>query len=106
MQDRPPSLGDIIDDYCPRCRLLLNHDVAALQQEQVAKVTCRTCHNTHDYRHAQLPARRRGRKDQDKKSLMEQVLAGMPAPPPPPASPTPVRKRRDLWAEVERLKKK
>jgi hypothetical protein len=30
----------------------------------------------------------------------------MPAPPPPPASPTPVRKRRDLWAEVERLKKK
>jgi hypothetical protein len=106
MADRAPRLGDVIDDYCPRCRLLLNHDVTSLFDDQVAKVTCRTCHNTHDYRHAQLPARRRGRKDQDKKSLMEQVLAGMPAPPPPPASPTPVRKRRDLWAEVERLKKK
>jgi len=106
MQDRPQRLGDIIDDYCPRCRLLLNHDVAALHEDQVAKVTCRTCHNTHDYRNAQLPARRRSKKDQDKKSLMEQVLAGMPAPPPPPAVPTPVRKRRDLWAEVERLKKK
>jgi len=106
MQDRPPRLGDIIDDYCPRCRLLLNHDVAALQDEQVAQVTCRTCHNTHEYRHAQVPARRKSRKDSDKKSLMEQVLAGMPAPPPPPAAPPPVRKRRDLWAEVERLKKK
>jgi hypothetical protein len=106
MQDRPPRLGDIIDDYCPRCRLLLNHDVAALQGELVAQVTCRTCHNAHEYRNAQLPARRRSKRDQDKKSLMEQVLAGMPAPPPQPTLPTPVRKRRDLWAEVERLKKK
>lgn len=107
MQDRPPRLGDIIDDYCPKCRLLLNHDVAALQDDAVARVTCRTCYDTHDYRHAQLPARRRTKKEQEKKSLMEQVLAGMPAPPPtPPAPPAPVRKRRDLWAEVERLKKK
>ena len=44
-----------IDDYCPRCRLLLNHDVASLVGGAVAKVTCRTCYNTHDYRHAQVP---------------------------------------------------
>jgi len=25
-----PRLGDTIDDYCPRCRLLLNHAVASL----------------------------------------------------------------------------
>jgi len=107
MQDRPQRLGDIIDDYCPRCRLLLNHDVAALHEGTVAKVTCRTCHNSHDYRHAQVPAKRKSRKEQEKKSLVDQVLAGMPAPPPPAAAPpTPVRKRRDLWAEVERLKKK
>ncbi len=107
MSDRPPRLGDVIDDYCPRCRLLLNHDVASIVGDAVAKVTCRTCFNTHDYRNAQVPPKRKTKKD-DKKSLIDQVLAGMPAPPtPPPAPPpTPVRKRRDLWAEVERLKKK
>jgi hypothetical protein len=44
------------------------------------------------------------------KKLFEQVLAGMPPPPsappveaPPPA---PTKKKRDLWAELERIKKK
>ena len=106
MPDRPVRLGDVIDDYCPRCRLLLNHDIASLSNGEVAKVTCRTCFNTHDYRHAQVPTRRKTKKAETK-SLMEQVLASMPPlpqPPPPPANPA--RKRRDLWAEVERLKKK
>lgn len=108
MPERPPRLGDVIDDYCPKCRLLLNHDIASLAPDgSVAKVTCRTCFNTHDYRHAQLPTRRKAKTGGDTKSLMEQVLAGMPPPPePPPPPPAPVRKRRDLWAEVERLKKK
>jgi hypothetical protein len=104
MTDRPLRLGDVIDDYCPRCRLLLNHDISSLSDAQVAKVTCRTCFNNHDYRHGQVPTRRKSKKD-DNKTLMEQVLATMPqvpAPPPPPAAP--VRKRRDLWAEVERIK--
>ena len=106
MSERPVRLGDVIDDYCPRCRLLLNHDVASLFDGAVAKVTCRTCFNTHDFRHAQVPPKRKTKKD-EKKSLMDQVLAGMPAPPAPPPPPaTPIRKRRDLWAEVERLKKK
>jgi len=107
MSDRPPRLGDVIDDYCPRCRLLMNHDIASLFEGSVAKVTCRTCHNTHDYRNAQVPAKRKTKKETETKTLMDQVLAGMPQPPsaPPPAAP-PGRKRRDLWAEVERLKKK
>ena len=106
MPDRPLRLGDVTDDYCPRCRLLLNHDIASLAGDQVAKVTCRTCYNTHDYRHGQVPTRRKSKKD-DNKSLMDQVLAGMPPPPDPPRPPAvPVKKRRDLWAEVERLKKK
>ena len=106
MSDRPVRLGDVIDDYCPRCRLLLNHDVASLFEGAVAKATCRTCFNTHDYRHAQVPAKRKTKKD-EKQSLIDQVLAGMPAPPAPPPPPAaPVRKRRDLWAEVERLRKK
>ena len=102
MSDRVPRLGDVIDDYCPRCRLLLNHDVTSLYEEQVAKVTCRTCHNAHDYRHAQVPTRRKS-KDREKKTLLEQVMASMPKPPdPPPAPSAPARKKRDLWAEVER----
>jgi hypothetical protein len=109
MTDRPIRLGDVVDDYCPRCRLLLNHDVASLYQGAVAKVTCRTCYNTHDYRHGEVPAKRKTKKD-DKKSLIEQVLAGMPQPPAPPPPPppdvAPARKKRDLWAEVERLKKR
>ncbi len=103
----------MIDDYCPRCRLLLNHDIASLTHGQVAKVTCRTCHNTHDYRHAEVPPKRASKKVTEKQTLFEQVLAGMgatapapdtPAPEPPPAPP--VRKKRDLWAELERIRKK
>jgi hypothetical protein len=106
MPDRALRLGDVIDDYCPRCRLLLNHDIATLADGKVAKSTCRTCYNTHDYRNAQVPVRRKSKKN-DAKTLMSQVLESMPmpaVPPPPPAAP--VKKKRDLWAEVERLKKK
>lgn len=109
MPERPLRLGDVIDDYCARCRLLLNHDVASLAGTEVAKVTCRTCFNTHDYRHAEVPARRKGKKE-DRRSLMDQVLAGLPAspaaPPPAPAPEPPARRRRDLWADALRLKKK
>jgi hypothetical protein len=107
MADRSPRLGDVIDDYCPRCRLLLNHDVTSLYADAVAKVTCRTCHNAHDYRHAQVPPKRKSASRPDKKSLMDQVLASMPKPPePPPAAPDASAKpqKRDLWAEVERIK--
>jgi hypothetical protein len=106
MTERPPRLGDVIDDYCPRCRLLLNHDVTSLFDGAVAKVTCRTCHNTHDYRNAEVPPKRSKKKD-EKQNLIDQVLAGMPMPPvTPPAPVAPPRKKRDLWADVERLKKK
>jgi len=106
MGDRPLRLGDVIDDYCPRCRLLMNHDVASMTASEVAKVTCRTCHNTHDYRHAEVPVKRKT-KGKEAKLLMDEVLSSLPPPPtPPPAPPAPARKRRDLWAELERIKKK
>jgi DNA-directed RNA polymerase subunit M/transcription elongation factor TFIIS len=104
MSERPLRLGDVIDDYCPTCRLLLNHDVAAIFNGTVAKVTCRTCHNTHDFRNAQVPTRRKTKKA-EAKSLVDQVLATLPVPnaPAPSADPPPQRKRRDLWAEVKRI---
>ena len=112
MTDRPVRLGDVIDDYCPRCRLLLNHDVASLMGTEVAKVTCRTCHNTHDFRKGDVP-KRKAKKD-DKKQLMDQVLSTLPLPAPaPPTAPTtepplpmPMHKKRDLWADLERIRKK
>jgi hypothetical protein len=110
MSDRPLRLGDVIDDYSPRCRLLLNHDVASLAEDKVGKVTCRTCHNTHDYRNGQLPARRKSKKELEGRTLIDQVLATMPTPPAPPQAPPPttptLKKRRDLWAELERIRKK
>jgi hypothetical protein len=106
VQDRAPRLGDVIDDYCPRCRLLLNHDVTSLFEGKVAKVTCRTCYNAHDYRNAQVPQKRRSPRQPDKKSLIDQVLASMPKPPEPPPPPQGAARppKRDLWAEVERIK--
>ena len=105
MPDRALRLGDVLDDYCPRCRLLLNHDVVTMTDGKVDKTTCRTCYNTHDYRNAQVPVRRKTKKD-DAKTLMTQVLESMPMPATPPPPPIPVKKKRDLWADVERLKKK
>lgn len=110
MPDRPIRLGDVVDDYCPRCRLLLNHDVASLTGGAIAKATCRTCYNTHDYRHAQVPPKRSTKKAVETQKLFDQVLSGMPGtgtPPPVAVVPMPpARKKRDLWADLERLKKK
>ena len=44
-------LGDVIDDFCVKCRRLTNHSVVSLLNGSAAKVRCRTCHSDHDYRH-------------------------------------------------------
>jgi hypothetical protein len=66
-----PRLGDTIDDYCPRCRLLLNHAVASLVDNKVVKVICQTCHSEHPYRRAELPPKK---KPSPRAALFEQVL--------------------------------
>ena len=48
-------LGDIIDDYCVKCRRLTNHSIVSLVEDSAAKVRCRTCYHDHDYRHEQAP---------------------------------------------------
>jgi hypothetical protein len=117
MADRPVRLGDVVDDYCLRCRLLLNHDVASLMNAEIAKVTCRTCYTTHDYRKGDVPKRKSTKKKDDKSKLIAEVLSTMPMPPPPSpapappeareeAPPPPLKKKRDLWAELERISKK
>jgi hypothetical protein len=71
MTEPVPRLGDTIDDYCPRCRLLLNHAVASLVDKRVVKVVCQTCHTEHPYRHAELPPKK---KPSPRAGLFEQVL--------------------------------
>lgn len=66
-----PRLGDTIDDYCPRCRLLLNHAVASLVDSKVVKVICQTCHSEHPYRNAEMPPKK---KPGSRAALFEQVL--------------------------------
>ena len=48
-------LGDVIDDYCIKCRRLTNHSIVSVMESAAAKVRCRTCYHDHDYRHEQAP---------------------------------------------------
>jgi DNA-directed RNA polymerase subunit M/transcription elongation factor TFIIS len=65
-------LGDVIDDYCPRCKLLLNHAVASMVDGNVVKVVCQTCHSEHPYKNAVVPPKKR---PAAKAVLLDQVLA-------------------------------
>jgi hypothetical protein len=48
-------LGDVIDDYCVKCRRITNHSIVSLVDHAAAKVRCRTCYHDHDYRHELAP---------------------------------------------------
>ncbi len=48
-------LGDDIDDYCVKCKRVMNHAVVSLLGDAAAKVRCRTCHSDHDFRNEQAP---------------------------------------------------
>ncbi len=64
-------LGDDIDDYCVRCKRLMNHLVVSVMNGGPAKVRCRTCHSDHDYRHEQAPP---PKVDLRKQALFNEVL--------------------------------
>src|SRR5215472_12058135 len=53
MPDEALRLGDLIDDYCPRCKLLLNHAIASLMDGKAVKVICKTCYTEHAFRHGE-----------------------------------------------------
>jgi hypothetical protein len=60
-------LGDVIDDWCVRCRRITNHSIVSLLNSEPAKVRCRTCYHDQDYRHEKAPP--------SKKELKKQELA-------------------------------
>lgn len=73
--DRDTNLGDIIDDFCIKCKRVMNHAVVSLLDGKPAKVRCRTCYNDHDYRHEQAPP---PKVDPRKAALFQEVLAKLP----------------------------
>jgi hypothetical protein len=89
MTEQGQRLGDLIDDYCPRCRLLLNHAIASFVGESVAKVICQTCFTEHPFRHGEGATRKN---PNARATLIEQVLAR--AAPSAPASAVLVQKNQ------------
>jgi hypothetical protein len=65
-------LGDIIDDFCVKCKRIMNHAIVSMVNSEPAKVRCRTCHNDHDYRHEKAPP---PKVDPRKAALFNEVLA-------------------------------
>jgi hypothetical protein len=86
---RASRLGDDIDDFCVKCKRVMNHAVVSLLNDEPAKVRCRTCHSDHDFRREQPPP---PKVDPRKAALFNQVLenvTGLPAAavePEPPAA--------------------
>lgn len=94
-------LGDIIDDFCVKCKRIMNHAVVSMLNAEPAKVRCRTCHNDHDYRHEQAPP---PKVDTRKQALFNEVLAkvtpGATSSPPLPEPDPPEPVAEDLPEEV------
>jgi hypothetical protein len=68
---REPRLGDDIDDFCVRCKRVMNHAIVSVINGEAAKVRCRTCHSDHDFRHEQAPP---PKVDPRKAALFSEVL--------------------------------
>ncbi len=89
-------LGDIIDDYCIKCRRMTNHAIVSIVEGDAAKVRCRSCYHDHTYLHEQIPP---SKKDLKKLELMNAALAGAPA------DSVPVETAEEAPAEAEDEKK-
>src|ERR1035437_4289337 len=92
---RDIRLGDDIDDFCVRCKRVMNHAVVSVINAAPAKVRCRICHSDHDYRHEQAPP---PKVDLRKAALFNEVLKKVN----PDAAPVLVADAEDVLAvEVE-----
>jgi hypothetical protein len=76
--ERPIRLGDVVDDYCSRCKLIMNHGVMALADATIIKVRCNTCMTEHTYRHGRPP-----KKKDPLKAAYDELLGKLPRMPEP-----------------------
>jgi len=91
---RAARLGDDIDDFCVKCKRVMNHSVVSILNTAPAKVRCRTCHSDHDFRNEQPPP---PKVDPRKAALFNQVLGNVTGLPPE----TPAEAPAVLEAEAE-----
>jgi len=92
-------LGDVIDDFCVKCRRLTNHSVVSMMNGGAAKVRCRTCYSDHDYRNEQAPP---SKKDLKKAALFNEVLSGVaPSAGEPPAEEVPKKPAKKPGKQAE-----
>ena len=104
MTGQTTRLGDLIDDYCPRCKLLLNHAIASMMDGKVAKVICQTCLTEHPYLHQDGAKKKKS--PGGRETLFDQVLAHG-APSIEPEDVPPVKKKLPLATRhPQRLKGK
>lgn len=68
-------LGDIIDDHCSKCRMLTNHAVVSVMEDEPSLVRCRTCYYEHKYRKGKSGGKKKA--SSRKADLFDQVLAKM-----------------------------
>ncbi len=66
-------LGDIIDDFCVKCRRITNHAIVSLVNREAAKVRCRTCYHDHDFRHGEPPPKKNAKQE----TLFKEVLGSI-----------------------------
>ncbi len=66
-------LGDVVDDFCVKCRRVTNHATVSMLNGDAAKVRCCTCYHEHDYRRGEPPPK----KDSKKEALFKQVLSSI-----------------------------
>jgi hypothetical protein len=90
---REIRLGDDIDDFCVRCKRVMNHNVVSVLDAKPAKVRCRTCHSDHDFRNEQPPP---PKVDARKAALFNEVLKKVS-----PGDAAAVEDEPDLEIEVE-----
>lgn len=74
LDKQPPRLGDLIDDFCPRCKHLLNHAIASFVDNKVVKVICQTCYTEHAYMEGQ-DKKKAAKAAKAASSAFEQVLS-------------------------------
>ena len=55
MEQRPPRLGDLVDDYCPRERRITNHAIVAIVDDTIRHTRCAACNVEHEYKEARVP---------------------------------------------------
>jgi hypothetical protein len=55
---RKQAVGSEVDSYCGRCKMVLNHMITAMVDDQPKRVRCLTCSSEHNHRVQNASAKR------------------------------------------------